>query len=260
MPFVPPTQTIQSVLTDQARDLFARSVLGQLSFQLSGFKVGRGGYDDVLPVHITPVIAADTALIDPVFPLVGVQPFAAIEEPFPNVTAAVCRLGRSDALFGLGEVGIYARITRTGTFATYQHVVGGSNGLMFTAKTAGTAGNSDQITIVGTGVNQVLAVTTVGSSVSVQLATNGSGTPTSTLAHVANAIRTDPSANLIMACAAYGDSSTICTALTIQNLAGGTNPSLPYTVGSDYLFALAHMPLISKTDRTVFVARFIIAV
>lgn len=260
MPFVPPTQTIQSVLTDQARDLFARAVLGDLSFQLSGFKVGRGGYDDALPVHTIPVIASSTALIDPVFPLGGgVQPFAAFESPYPNVTAVVCRLGRLDALFGLGEIGVFARVTRTGTFATFQHVVGVTNGLEFIAKTAGPTGNFDTIRLANNGINQVLSVSTSGSDVVVNLATDGLGIVTSTLAHVANAVRTDPSANLILAAASFGVSSTICTILPVTFLAGGTSPASPYTVGSDYLFALAHTPLISKTNLTVLVARVILS-
>lgn len=260
MTFTSPTTTIQSTLTHQGRDLLARSTLGQLSFRLSGFKVGRDGYDAGNPVHALLVDPAATDLGDPIFPIgSGVHPFIAIETPLNTVTAAVCRLARLDATYGLGEVGLFARVMQIGTYASYQHIVASTNGLVFTAKSPGAAGNAVQVELVAASPNQTLAVSTVGTAITVTLATDGSSVVTSTLAHVANAIRTDPSANTIVACAAYGDTSTICTSLALTSLTGGTTPSTPYVVGSDYLFAIAHMPLTGKTDQTVMVFRFIIA-
>jgi hypothetical protein len=55
MPFLDPTDTIISTLTDVGRDLLARSILGDVSFQLQGFKAGRSGYDMTNPVKVLPV-------------------------------------------------------------------------------------------------------------------------------------------------------------------------------------------------------------
>jgi hypothetical protein len=262
MTFTSATQTIESVLTDQGRDLFARSLLGQLSFQLSGFKAGRGGYlSDANPVWVLVPSGSSTSLIDPVHPLGGgVAPLVTIESPYPNVVAAVCRLNRNDALYGLGEIGLYARVVRIGTFAQYQYTTG-AGGILFLAKAAGPAGNSVTFALTGTGTpNLPLVVTTVGTAVSVQMATDGSGVPTSTVQQIAEAIRTDPSANTVMAASATGTITTTPTAnVAPTNLAGGTTPTTPYTVGTDYLLALANMPILAKTDKTVAVFRFILA-
>lgn len=259
MPFTSATQTIQSVLTDQGRDLFARSLLGQLSFQLSGFKAGRYGYVDGNPVWVIPPGPGSTALGDPVHPIgSGVAALVAIEQPYPNVIAAVCRLNRNDAQYGLGEVGLYVRVIRTGTFAQYQYT-NGAGSLLFLSKASGTAGNSVSFSLVNNGPSLPLVVTTVGSAVTIQLATNSSSVVLSTMAQIAAAVTSDISANQVLACSATGTTSTVSGAVGSTFLAGGTNPVLPYTVGTDYLMALAHTPLISKTDKTVMVFRFVVA-
>jgi hypothetical protein len=254
------TQTIESVLTDQGRDLFARSLLGQVAFQFSGFRVGRGGYQDAMPVWIDPPNPSNPNLIDPVFPIGGAPaPLVTVEQPYPNVVAPVCRLNRADALYGLGEIGLYCRVTRIGTYAQYQYT-SGAGGILFLAKTEGAPGNSATITLANNGASLPLLVTTVGNAVTVQLATDSTSMVTSTMQQVADAVRTDPSAHIVMTASATGTTSTVVAPLASQNLAGGTTPSTPYTVGQDYLLAVAHMPLLSKTDKTVAVFRFILAV
>lgn len=259
MPFTSATQTIQSVLTDQGRDLLARSLLGQLSFQLSGFKAGRAGYQMGNPVWVVPPSSSDVDLTDPIFPIgTGVAPLVTIEQPYTNVVAAVCRLNRNDAQYGLGEIGLFVRVVRTGTFAQRQYT-NGAGGLFFLAKAAGTAGNSVTVTLVNNGPSLPLVITTVGSAVTIQLATNAASVVLSTMAQISTAVRTDISANQVVACAATGVATTVATAAGLLTLTGGTNPVLPYVVGTDYLFALAHTPLLSKTDKTVMVFRFVIA-
>lgn len=156
MAFTSPTDTIETVLTTTGRDLLARMILGEVSFYLVGFKVGRDGYLPANPVLLSgsPDPAASD-LGDPIFPLPTntTKPFVQLEAPFPNVASAVARLDRNEALYGLGELGVFVRIARS-----------------------------------------------TGSSAAV------------------------------------------------------------YTVDSDYMFGLAHMPLMSKTNKHVFVFRFIVAV
>lgn len=259
MPFTAATQTIQSVLTDQGRDIFARSLLGQLSFQLSGFKVGRAGYQLGMPVWVEPPNTASVQLQDQIHPIgAGVAPLITIEQPYPNVIAAVCRLNRNDAQYGIGEIGLYVRVVRTGTFAQYQYT-NGSGGILFLAKASGTAGNAVSFSLVNGGANQPLTIVTTGNNVTINLATDGSSVVTSTMAQVAAAVTADISANQILAAAPTGIPTALVGTIGTTFLAGGTNPVLPYVVGNDYLLALAHTPLISKTDKTVLVFRFVVA-
>lgn len=169
MPFTSTTHTIQSVLTDQGRDLLARAQLGQLSFSFSGFQVGRGGYNEQVPVWIEPPDPGVTVLADPVHPIggAGVAALTTVEAPYPNVVSPVCRVGRTDALYGIGEIGLFVRVVWM-----------------------------PGVEVQGTVMN--------------------------------------PEAPLSDAAAFY-------------------------TVGQDYLFGLAHTPLLSKTDKTVLVFRFIVA-
>ena len=111
-PYLDPTSSISAAITNQGRELIAKSVLGLLSFQLIGFKVGQDGYDYVTPkpTNAIPINPANTDLLSPVFPIAGYEPFVTIETPFPNVVAPVCRLNFSDANFGLGELGIWANV------------------------------------------------------------------------------------------------------------------------------------------------------
>ncbi len=126
MPFTSATSTIQSALTDQGRDLLARSLLGQVSFQFSGFQAGRAGYELANPVIAESVYSGSTQLEDPIFPLggVGVAPLITIEAPYATVVSPVCRLNRNDALYGIGEIGLYVRIARSIPPADAFYVVG----------------------------------------------------------------------------------------------------------------------------------------
>lgn len=108
MAFVEPTSDVTARLTDGGRDALSSLILGELSFELSSFRVGRGGYVSINPVKVEPVDATLAALLDPVG---SSKSFVAIENPIgPNVVAPVCRLGLTDTdvAFGLGELGIYA--------------------------------------------------------------------------------------------------------------------------------------------------------
>jgi len=258
--FTSTTDTIDSVLTDQARDLIARSMIGQVAFKLIGFKAGRAGYQVANPVLVEEPDSTSIDLDDKIFPL-GDDPeaFVTIEQPYPNVLGAVCRLGRNDALYGIGEVGIFVQVTRVGTIANYQYT-NGAGGIFFVAKAAGTAGNSVTFTFVNGGASQPLTIDTSGTDVTVNLATDSLSAVTSTMSEVAAAITADISANQVMSAASTGDGTALVGTGGPTSLAGGDDlSSLDYTEDEYYLFALAHTPLMSKTNKTVLVFRFIIA-
>lgn len=54
-PFTDPTDTIETKLTSAARLNIARAVLGDISFIMEGFALGRYGYLDTNPVKIVPI-------------------------------------------------------------------------------------------------------------------------------------------------------------------------------------------------------------
>ena len=110
MPYTDPTDTIVCKLTDVGRQYHARSVLGQLSFTMKGFSVGRYGYQDANPVKIINVNTADTALTDPVYPPAGYTSYYRLEEPMTGVLAVVCRIDRTSCFYGLGEIGLWAQV------------------------------------------------------------------------------------------------------------------------------------------------------
>jgi len=128
MSFTSPVDTVQAILTSQGRNLLAYSLTGAVSIQLVGFKVGRGGYDVTNPVKLDlaalPNLSA-TALLDPVYPAgATLAPLVSVELPINNVAAAVCRLNRTDATWGLGELGVYCRVVRAVAPATDTYTVG----------------------------------------------------------------------------------------------------------------------------------------
>jgi len=98
-------------LTDIGRTNFSRVILGEISFILAGFAVGRGGYLTANPVHIVPIVPSNTALDDQFFPTVGTRkPFELLEFPTPKTIVANYRLASTEALAGLGELGIWGKI------------------------------------------------------------------------------------------------------------------------------------------------------
>ena len=115
MSFTDPSSSIQAYVTDQARQLLARALIGQTYYQVQGFSVGRGGYDMLNPVHIIPINTSLTALIDPVYPdITGMATFQQVDQPTATSVIYSCRLPNtpapSHADYGLGELGIWARI------------------------------------------------------------------------------------------------------------------------------------------------------
>lgn len=115
MPLTDHPDTIQAYLTDHARNLFAHSVSGELYYNTVGFSVGRGGYNPADPVHILPVDTTVSALADQVYPdTTGFEGFEEVDEVSNSTLVFNCYLPEtsvtSNADYGLGEIGIWARI------------------------------------------------------------------------------------------------------------------------------------------------------
>jgi hypothetical protein len=112
MPYTDSPDSSQAKITDIGRSYFARSILGDVSFKAIGFTIGKSGYIDSNPVKILPINTADTDLIAPFYPLIGVNSFETIEIPEPKTVVLNCRLGHSnlDNIGAIGELGIWGEV------------------------------------------------------------------------------------------------------------------------------------------------------
>jgi len=102
-------------------------------------------------------------------------------------------------------------------------MTGANNDIILTSKLIGTAGNAITITLVDpAGNDQALAVTVVGTDISVSLATGGAGAITTTAALLIAAINGDADAfALVNASLAQVSGAGAVTALAETSLAGG---------------------------------------
>jgi hypothetical protein len=111
---------------------------------------------------------------------------------------------------------------------------GDDNGLTYTARTYGAAGNNISVRYVDPAANsQSIAVSVVGTAITVSLATNGGGTITSTAAQVKTAIEANATAtNLVSVAIMTSDSGTaddgsgVVTAMALTALASGAGTGI----------------------------------
>lgn len=114
MPFLDTPDPITASLTDLGRINFARAALGEISFQVSSFAVGREGYNDLNPVKIDPINPSLNTLEDHFFPPANnLKNLESIEKPTPKTIVANCRLADTEAVSGLGEIGLWAEIVNS---------------------------------------------------------------------------------------------------------------------------------------------------
>lgn len=102
--------------------------------------------------------------------------------------------------------------------------VAANNAIRWTAKSAGAAGNSTTVRLVDpAGNSQSLGVSVTGAAITVNLATNGGGTITSTATAVRAAIAGDTDANALVDVANEGASSGagVVAAVAVGNLTYG---------------------------------------
>lgn len=120
------------------------------------------------------------------------------------------------------------------TAATLQTgLVASNNGLTWTARDAGVAGNGISIQILGsTGAGVSLSVAVNGNDIVVTPATNGSSVITSTAAQVATAIAASAAANSLVTVANTGASTGagVVSAVSATNLSGGAEAALGIAV------------------------------
>lgn len=109
-------------------------------------------------------------------------------------------------------------------------LAGANNDLTFIARTPGTAPTITVTYVDPSANNAALSVSVSGSDITVNLATNGSGTITSTASQVKAAIEASAAATalVVVELAASNTGAGVVTALAQQTLAGpvGTNPTL----------------------------------
>jgi hypothetical protein len=111
MPFTDPCDGSIAQLTNAARAIYARMQLGEIAFYWLGFNVGRYGYLDINPVKVAVIDPALTALVDTIYPTAPtLKSFEILEKPNEKAISLVCRLATSEANYGLGELGIWAKI------------------------------------------------------------------------------------------------------------------------------------------------------
>lgn len=114
MPFLSTPDPLVATLTDLGRINFARSTIGEVSFVVDSFAVGRDGYQMANPVLVQPINTTLTTLMDQFFPISpATKPLEAIERPTPSTIIANCRLASNEGIAGLGEVGLWGKIVNS---------------------------------------------------------------------------------------------------------------------------------------------------
>ena len=112
--------------------------------------------------------------------------------------------------------------------STSTGVVASNNAITYTAKQVGQAGNTITVAQVNPGTNNAaLAVTVNGEQITVSLATDGTGTVTTTAAQVIAAVAANGPASALVAAANQGASTGagVVPAVAQTALAGGSDPT-----------------------------------
>jgi hypothetical protein len=125
-----------------------------------------------------------------------------------------------------GHVGKFAAFPIDGAGTASLTTAGPANSnILYTARGAGSIGNQLQIAYVRAGNNTPLSVSVAGRTITVNLATNGTGASTSTGAQIAAAVTAHATAGpLVTAILAPGNDGTgIATEFAATFLLGGTD-------------------------------------
>ena len=169
-----------------------------------------------------------------------------------------------DSVRGFKGRAALGRAYTAGVKASYTTALtGANNDLKFTARYGGTYANNITLVYVDpSGNNKTLSVVVTYASttgypvITVNLATNGGGTITSTGAQILAAINGDPTASqwVIASLAASNDGTGVVTAMSSQSLASGTNVGTdaepPYGVVGEpiYIKVVAPVSIVVDTD------------
>jgi len=109
---------VQAIITNGGRTLLGRMMLEGLSFAVCGFAVGTSGYDILDPTQSTGPPPGATALGTQIFPLPvpAKETVDLVEFPAVGAVSFLCRLETSEALAGLGELGLFVEILNSPLF------------------------------------------------------------------------------------------------------------------------------------------------
>lgn len=111
---------------------------------------------------------------------------------------------------------------RDAVAATFTTGIQGTDGIVWTAKTSGAAGNAITIALVASGNDTPLSVEVTGQAITVNLATDSEGSATSTAAQVIAAVTEHAAASEIIAVASTD--TGVVEAVTSSHLTGGQDP------------------------------------
>ena len=155
------------------------------------------------------------------------QTFTAVDGTTAN--AAACMLTNKNGKF----VAFNTTGPNKASFQTYFNPA--NSNLVFTADAAGTAGNNIRIRYVVAGNNTPLSVSVASNDITVNLATNASGVPTSTAAQIKTALDGSGAASALIdtAHAAGSDGSGVPDgSFTFRNLEFGSSGAAVATIVS----------------------------
>ncbi len=126
----------------------------------------------------------------------------------------------TNGLYRLVKVNADAVATPDNTVHSYYLYTNGAGSILFTSVPGGTVGNSTTVALVVAGLNTPLTVGVVGTDITINVATDGAGAATSTMAQVAAAVAASAAASALVTAIAGGTTSTVVAALGVTNLAG----------------------------------------
>jgi hypothetical protein len=121
-----------------------------------------------------------------------------------------------------GDSGTAGQVSlSTAAVAATKNILTGNAGITYTAKTAGTGGNSITVAYVVAGTSTALSVGVSGNAITVNVATDGGGAATSTATQVKAAVDASGPASALVATTLIGTGATVVSAVSATNLANG---------------------------------------
>jgi Phage tail sheath protein subtilisin-like domain/Phage tail sheath C-terminal domain len=137
-------------------------------------------------------------------------------------------------------------VTPAAAVKAHVNILAGNAGITYTADTAGTAGNGITVRYVVSGNNTALSVSVTSLAITVNVATDGGGAPTSTATLVKAAVDASGPAAALVDTALLGDGSNTVSAVSATNLAGGLAADTPGTTA--VLTASTGIVIKNRTD------------
>jgi predicted secreted protein len=131
--------------------------------------------------------------------------------------------GAYGTLLKIGDGGVGTAVKASRTVGT------GSSALTLTAKNPGTAGNAISFVIIENGNNTPISVSVISTAITINLATSGGGTGTSTVNDVIAALAGNAQATALIDASAGSGGTGVMLPAAVGNLTGGTAGSEIFT-------------------------------